>query len=375
MSQPPLRIAIDASRSVSHQPTGTEIYSRRLIQALIAANERQANPAQLSLYFRDRPPAKLFADSAYVQQQAIPLPRLWTHLGLAAAIWKTRPDLSFVPAHTLPLVFPGAAALTVHDLGFKRFPQAHPPLQRAYLEASTRFSQARAQLIFADSRATATDLQRFYGTPSAKIRVVYPGIDQETPSLSRDDIDAVRAKYELPPRYFLFVGTLQPRKNIGRLVKAFARWQSLSGDEETALVLAGAKGWLYDERWLMGSRQVSMTGYISEVEKHALLAGAMALVFPSLYEGFGFPALEAMRAGTPVIASNTSSLAEIVADCGLQVDPLDIEAIASAMSRISEDQPLRAELIAGGYQRVRQFSWAESARQALDALNALWRRA
>ena len=371
MSQERLRIAIDASRSTAAAPTGTETYSLRLLQAIIAANDRSANPAALTLHFRDRPSAGLFQSSEHVVQSHIPWPRLWTHLRLAAKLWRAKPDLTFVPAHTLPLFFPGRAIVTVHDLGFKRFPAAHPLAQRAYLDATTRYSQARADLIFADSQATAADLGAFYGTPARKIRVVYPGIDQTGSPPRAQDVAAVRAKFQLPRRYFLFLGTLQPRKNIARIVAAFTRWGATNNEYETALVLAGARGWLFEEAWLKGSRRVILTGYISEADKAALLAGAIALVFPSLYEGFGFPALEAMAAGAPVIASKTSSLGEIVGGSGILVDPLDTDAIAKAMGRLSSDAGLRRELRRLGYERAKQFTWSAAAKQALDAFREL----
>ncbi len=371
MSQSSFRIAIDASRSTAATPTGTETYSLRLSQALIAANEGAKIPAQISLYFRDRPPTGLYTDSANVDIVRIPCPRLWTHLRFAAELWRSRPNITFVPAHTLPLVFPGRAIVTVHDLGFKRFPAAHPPAQRAYLDASTRFSQARAQLIFADSQATAADLVRYYDTPAKKIRVIYPGVDPVKLKATAEEIEAVRAKHQLPARYFLFIGTLQPRKNINGIVQAFAGWQRSRNDTETGLVLAGGKGWLYDDAWLEGAQPVYLTGYVSAADKAALLAGALALVFPSLHEGFGFPAVEAMTAGAPVIASNTSSLGEIVGENGLLVDPQDISAIAAAMSRISDDEPLRQELIHRGYQRAKRFTWESAAKQAMSAFREL----
>lgn len=371
MSLSPIHIAIDASRSTTATPTGTETYSLRLSQALIAANESAKVPLRFSLYFRDRPSPGLHAESEHVDIVPIPFPRLWTHLRFAAALWRSRPDLTFVPAHSLPLAFPGRAIVTVHDLGFKRFPAAHPPAQRAYLDATTRFSQARADLIFADSQATAADLIRFYSTPVGKIRVIFPGVDAEALKTTAQAVEAVRAKYELPPRYFLFIGTLQPRKNIKGIVQAFQLWQRNGSGSETGLVLAGGKGWLFDDAWLEGARRVHRPGYVSESDKAALLAGALALVFPSLYEGFGFPAVEAMIAGTPVIASNTSSLAEIVGEAGLQVDPLDHHAIASAMRRVSDDERLRRELIHKGYLRAKQFTWESAAEQALSVFREL----
>ena len=367
----PLRIAIDASRSTSAQPTGTETYSLRLIQALCAANERRRQPHQLTLYLRDKPAAGLFADGPHTEQVVIPFPRLWTHLRLAAALWRSRPDITFVPAHTLPAFFPGRAIATVHDLGFKYFPAAHPPRQRAYLDATTRYSQARASIVLADSQATAADLRRFYGTNPAKIRVVYPGVDGAGLTASAAEAAAARRKYGLPERYFLFVGTLQPRKNIQRLVQAFASWQQMQADQETALVLAGGRGWLFDDSWLSGALNIRLTGYVDAADKAGLLRGSIALVFPSLYEGFGLPAIEAMRAGTPVIASQTSSLGEIVEDAGLLVDPLSATEIADAMSRCSADETLRQLLIARGHQRAARFTWAAAAERVMAAFEAL----
>ena len=371
MSQMPFRIAIDASRSTTSKPTGTETYALRLIQALIAANERASAPCLFSLYFRDRAQPGLFSQSAQVEEIAAPFPRLWTHLRFAAALWKSKPDITFVPAHTLPIAFPGRAIVTVHDLGFKHFPAAHPPAQRAYLDATTRFSQSRADLVFADSQATAADLAHFYGTAESKIRVIYPGVDTANLRATAEDIASAREKYQLPKRYFIFIGTLQPRKNIERIVQAFARWQQSSDDNDAALVLAGGKGWLYDEAWLEGARNLRQTGYISQDDKAALLGGALALVFPSLYEGFGFPAVEAMIAGAPVIASNSSSLAEIVGDNGLLVDPLNVDAIASAMSRVSDDEHLRQDLIHKGFQRAKHFTWESAAEHAMSAFREL----
>ena len=248
---------------------------------------------------------------------------------------------------------------------------AHPPAQRAYLEATTRYSQARADLVFADSQATAADLAHFYGTANSKIRVIYPGVDAANLKATAEDIAAARAKYQLPQRYFIFIGTLQPRKNIRRIVQAFARWQQSSDDYDAALVMAGGRGWLYDEAWIEGARNVRQTGYLSQVDKAALLSGALALVFPSLYEGFGFPAVEAMITGAPVIASDTSSLPEIVGEIGLLVDPLNVEAIASAMIRVSDDEHLRQEMIHKGFQRAKQFTWESAAERAMSAFREL----
>ena len=355
-----MRIAIDASRTTVARVTGTEHYAIELIRALIRRNTQHT----LILYFRDPPAADLFPASPLGEYRVLAQRRLWTHTAFAAALWRDRPDVTWVPAHTLPLVMPGRAVVTVHDLGFRYFPAAHPGWPRLYLNLSTAFSARRAHTILADSQATAADVSRFYGTPASRLRVVYPGV--EPPPIG--DVAAVRAKLGLPPRYFLFVGTLQPRKNIAGIVQAYARWRAAHPGDDTGLVLAGGQGWLYDPAWVEGVPGVVLAGYVDEADKGALYAGALALVFPSLYEGFGFPVVEAMHCGTPVICSQTSSLPELAADAALLVDPLDIDAIAAAMTRLSGEPALRETLRARGHVQARRFTWEDAAEATMTAL-------
>ncbi|MBZ0303438.1 MAG: glycosyltransferase family 4 protein [Anaerolineae bacterium] len=357
-----MRIAIDASRTTVPRLTGTEHYSRELIRALIRLQPEH----EIHLYFRDSPPEDLFPPAPQVHQHVIPFKRLWTHIRFALALRSLQPDVVFVPAHTLPFAFDGRAVATVHDLGFRYFPEAHPARQRVYLDLTTAYSARRSEIVLADSQTTAADLMDFYGIPAAKIRVVYPGVDP----LPIGDVAAVRAKYELPERYFLFLGTLQPRKNIAVIVQAYQRWRAANPDDGAGLVLAGAKGWLYDDRWALGLPGLHLPGYIDDADKGALYAGALALVFPSLYEGFGFPVLEAMHCGTPVITSSTSSLPELAGDAGLLADPLDVGAIVNKMTRISANGDMRQLLAEKGYRQVGRFTWARAAGQTLQALEA-----
>lgn len=363
-----LKIAIDASRTTRAQTTGTEHYALELTRSLIHFNETLSDPHQITLYFRDTPPTDLFAASPYVDQRVIYLRRLWTHLGFAAALNLDRPDVTFVPAHTLPAAFPGRGVVTVHDLGYRYFPQAHPRHHRLYLDVTTRYSVRRAARILADSEATSNDLQKFYHVSPEKIRVVYPGVTPpDAEQTLNSAIARVRDKFKLPQQYFLFVGTLQPRKNIARLVQAFDRW-SHANPIGAGLVLAGGKGWLFDEAWLQNVKNVYPVGYVTDAEKYALMAGALALVFPSLYEGFGFPVLEAMHCGTPVIASNTSSLPELAGNAALLVDPLNVSDIATAMDLIFSQIRLRYQLRAMGYRQVEKFTWENAAQQTMQTL-------
>lgn len=359
-----LNIAVDASRTTVARATGTEHYARELLRHLVLHNDSKADPHRFTFYFRDEPPADLFPASVNIEKRVIPFSRLWTHLHFAAAIWQQRPDVTFVPAHTLPFVFPGPSVVTVHDLGYLHFPQAHPARQRAYLDLTTRYSARRASVVLADSQATADDLTHFYGTPQHKIRVVYPGVAApgggEGLHLSQ--------KYGIPNDYLLFIGTLQPRKNIARLVRAFTLWKQSHPESDLGLVLAGGKGWLFDESWLNGAEDIYLTGYIDESDKGPMMRHAMGLVFPSLYEGFGFPVIEAMHVGTPVIASNTSSLPELVGEAGLLVDPLNEQAIASAIDLLVSQPRLREKLRRTGYAQAARFTWEQAAEATLTAL-------
>lgn len=368
--QPPRtmpRIAIDASPAARARRTGTERYALELLRALINANRDY----RLTLYFRGAAPADLLPDSPLVERVALPDSRLWTHTRLAAALWRRRPALTFAPAHTLPLAFPGPAIATVHDLGYRHFPAAHPPGQRRYLDWSTRHSARRANIALCDSRATAADLARFYGVDEAKLRVVYPGAGVVNALPTMAEIAAAREKHGLPERYFLHVGTLQPRKNLAMLARAFARWrQTRPAGDDCVLALAGGAGWLYEEtQAALVGEGLRLLGYVAETELAALYAGARALLFPSLHEGFGFPALEAMGYGAPVLASDRASLPEVVGAAGLLLDARDERAWAAAIARIDEDEALRRQLIAAGYEQARNFRWQDTALSTLAAFS------
>lgn len=362
-----MRIAIDASRATVRQRTGTEHYALQLIRHLLALD----SPHEFHLYFRDEPTADLFPTKNYTAH-VIPLLRAWTHLRFASEIWRVRPDVTFVPAHTLPAAFPGKAVVTVHDLGYLYFPEAHPRREYHYLDLTTRHSAHRASLVLADSIATQQDLAYFYNLPLDKIRVVYPGRDETLkPIREKSALAAVRKKYRLPETYLLFVGTLQPRKNIQRLVNAFLRWQETSRRQEVVLVLAGKPGWLYESAWAEGKKNVRLLGYVDDADITALYSGALGLVFPSLYEGFGFPVLEAMACEIPVLCSSTSSLPELAGDAAILVNPESVTAIENGIRQLVEDPLTRKTLVERGREQVRLFTWQQAAEQTLEALEAV----
>ena len=374
-----MRVGIDASRTTVARRTGTENYALNLIRALLALRGGDGLPTRPTyrLYFRDQPAISLFPKSEAVERRVIPFPRLWTHLRLSWEMGRHPPDLLFVPAHVLPPIRPRRSLVTVHDLGYRHFPQAHRPLDRLYLDLSTRWNAHAATRLLADSEATKADLIGEYGTPASKITVVYPGRDE---SLRRVEdpaaVSAVKSKYGIAGDYVLYVGTLHPRKNLLRLIEAFAMLNSGFGIGDSGLVIAGRKGWLYDEifdrvKSLGLTDRVILTGYVAEADLPALLSGARLFAFPSLHEGFGFPVLEAMSCGVPVVCSNSSSLPEVAGDAALLIDPLDTTALAAALARLLADESLRVSLVARGYEQARRFSWERAARQVLSIIEEL----
>jgi glycosyltransferase involved in cell wall biosynthesis len=368
-------IGIDASRATTGQRTGTEAYAYHLIRALIPpATERGHH---LRLYFNHPPAAALFLDWGEVERVVIPQPRLWTHLRLGRELRRRPPDVFFTPAHVIPLGYRGPAVATVHDLGYEYFPEAHPRRQLAYLRWSTRHNARVGRRVIADSNATRNDLARLYKVDPAKIDVVYPGIDSDLCRVEDSAlIAAACAKYNIQSPYLLYLGTLQPRKNLVRLVEAFAA--SGLHAEGYSLVLAGKPGWLAEPllavvRGLspVVRERVLLPGYVSEEDKAALLSGATALVFPSLYEGFGFPVLEAQACGTAVICANTSSLPEVAGEGAVMVEPIDVAGLTEAMRRVAAEKDLRRNLIEQGYANARRFTWAAAAAAALATLKAV----
>lgn len=357
-------IGIDASRAARPERTGTENYSLYVTRELL----RLAPSHRFRLYFNAPPPPDLFPSDARVQHRVMPFPRLWTHLRLSMEMLARAPDVLFVPAHVLPLVHPRAVA-TIHDLGYRHYPETHGWRARLYLEWGTRFNAATSRLIVTDSNWSREDIVRTYGVPHEKVRVAYPGLRPGLgPVRDATRVDETLARYGVPRPYLLYVGTLQPRKNLTRLIEAFA---ALS--EPHALVLAGKKGWLYDDilsraRELGIERRVVFTGYVPDDDLPALLTAADLFVFPSLYEGFGFPVLEAMACETPVVSSNASSLPEVTGDAALLVPPEDTGALAAAMRQVLSDAALRQALVQRGREQAAEFTWERCASEVLRAL-------
>lgn len=353
-------IGIDASRAVTEQRTGTEAYALFLIQALADQNNGRH---QLRLYFNQPPPEGLLPADEHIEHCVISFPRMWTHIRLGQELLQHSPDLFFTPAHVIPVSYFGRSMATVHDLGYHYFPEAHTRQQVTYLKWSTKHNARRAKAVLADSQATKDDLIRLYNIDESKINVVYPGLD---PLLEPPTKPPFRPPGQAP--YLLFLGTIQPRKNLVRLINAFA---SVADQIPHRLVIGGKLGWqagdilsAIDEQRPEIVERIELRGYIPEADKARLIAGADGLLYPSLYEGFGFPVLEGNLCGVPVLTAATSSLPELAGDCAaLLIPPEDEAALAAGILQLVEDQALRDQLVNCGQQNVQRFTWSRAAEQ------------
>ena len=268
--------------------------------------------------------------------------------------------------------------VTVHDLSFVRTPETLPPLKRFYLARLCAASVRRARAIIAVSRQTADDVEHYFGVASNKVRVIHNGVASEFMPRLPSAQEQFRAAHGLPARYLLYLGTLEPRKNLEMLVRAFAIWRTMAPEAAAGvkLVLAGGKGWYYDtifkEVSSLGlSDEVLFPGFIPPADLPDWYRGAAAFIYPSMFEGFGLPVLEAMACGTPVICSQVASLQEVTGAAALTLPPADEGAWANAMHLLCDQSAMAAELRRRGLEQAARFSWQLSAQKTIQVYNEM----
>jgi glycosyltransferase involved in cell wall biosynthesis len=273
-----------------------------------------------------------------------------------------------LPLRSVPTV------LTVHDLIFRHLPEHHKPLNRRYLNLALPLYCRRATHIIAISECTRRDLMEAYALPPDKVTVIYEAADPRFRPQTPDRVDAVRQQYGLPERYILFVGTIEPRKNLTRLLHGF---EALHREDLCdALVVVGKRGWLFGDFFAELERSpvrdaVLLPGYVPDEALPAIYAAARALAFPSLYEGFGLPVLEAMACGTPVACSGTSSLPEVAGDAAVYFDPTSQGSIVETLRQLLSDPDLRGELVRRGLEQAARFSWGRVAAETKAVYGAV----
>jgi len=366
-----MRICLDLSPAV-HQHAGLGRYAQELLLALATADGQN----EYVVFYNNPAAARVDPTLERFPKITTPLSYKPWRLSAMLAHFARIPQDSLFPGvalfhatdHLLPYFRRIKSVFTLHDLIFIFHPETHKPLNRWFLTLMMpRFLRA-ADAVIAVSECTKRDAIRFYGIPEEKITVIYEGVNPRFRPASPETIAAVRARYNLPEHFILYVGTIEPRKNLTALLEAF---HYLLATHDLRLVIVGKKGWLYEGffrrlRELGLEDRVIFTGYVPDEDLPAIYSAADLFVFPSLYEGFGLPVLEAMACGVPVICSNTSSLPEVAGDAALLVDPADVWALAGAMEQALTDEHLRSELMAKGLERARWFTWEKAAAKTLE---------
>jgi glycosyltransferase involved in cell wall biosynthesis len=292
---------------------------------------------------------------------------LWEQLVQPQVLRQIEANLVHAPVFVGPLVAPCPVVTTVHDLSFIRFPHLFRRINRLYLTVMTRLSARRARRLIAVSEHAAREAVHLLGVSREKVDVVYHGVDRVFRPLPAKQVAAFRERQGLPHQFVLFVGTLEPRKNLKGLIEAFSRVY----DGRIQLVLVGGKGWLHDDLFarveaLNLGAAVRFAGYVRSEDLPLWYNAATALAYPSLYEGFGMPVTEAQACGTPVLTSNKSSLPEAAGEAALLVDPRDVEEIAAGLNQLLNDDALRRDLRERGLAHARRFSWPRAARQTIQ---------
>jgi len=402
-----MTIGIDASRAFKQEKTGVERYAYNIIENLIKADSEN----QYILYSRDS--LVDFLDSRVkpkddttggndkkegskirIKKLNWPFKYFWTQGRLSLEMLFKAPDMLFVPASSMPIIHPKNTVAVIHDVGFMKYPEAYSKWQLAYLKWSTKFAAKHAKKIITISEFSKQEIIKYFSSSDKegnnledKIFITLLACDLEEFKIinNPERIKNILRKYKIDTPYILFVGRLEAKKNILNIVKAFAKISheldsSLRSDpfrmtkNRIKLVLAGAKGldWSRVKNFIKDNslqKDIILTGYVADEDLPYLYSGADLFLFPSLYEGFGMPVLEAMACGTPVITSNNNSLPEVAEEAAVLVDPSDTKLMADKISEVLQDNNLREKLKQAGLKQAQKFSWRKCAEKTLEIFN------
>jgi len=360
-----MKIGIDASRYSHETATGVEWYSYQIINGIISESLKQED-CEIVLYSsKNIPIPEEFEGLKRIRKRIMPMKRFWTLLRLSKEIRENPPDVLFIPSHTLPLCHPRFSVITIHDVAFKYLPKSYSIIAKWYLNWSTKFASKKASRIIVPSESTKKDLIEFFDCSPHKIEVIHHGFKSHRKSAH------YVPKHKIDSPYIFSIGRIESKKNLTRLIEAFKNFSE--SRPEYKLVLAGKEGFGSKEifakvKELSLGNKVVFTGYVDEDEKSCLYENCEFFVFPSFYEGFGYPLLEAFHYGKPILTSHVSCLPEIAGDAALYFDPFDTATIVQALEKISSNKDLRADLIQKGTERLKHFSLQDSVKKTFDIL-------
>ncbi len=386
-------IGIDGNEANVEKRVGISEYAFELLRQF---KKTQSYNLKFQIYLKDQPREELPEEGKEWRYRVIGPKKLWTQVGLPFDLFfhQPRPQVFFSPTHYAPRFSPIPVVISIMDLSYIHFPQMFKKSDLYQLKNWTSYSVKKAKKVLTISRASKNDIIKEYGIEPGRVVVTYPGMKMKTPAFAKasagkqnSNMDKLRKKYGISGEYILFVGTLQPRKNIVRLIEAFSKInlhprgvasQHPGGGRMDSpgvdyLVVVGKKGWLYEEILAAPKKfgvenRVKFLDFVPEDDLPVFYKNALCFVLPSLYEGFGLPILEAMANGCPVVTSNVSSLPEAGGDAALYVNPEDVDDITQKIKLVLENKKLREELIEKGYKQVKKFSWEKTAIETLKVL-------
>ncbi len=366
-------LAIDGYEANVKHRVGIGRYAFELLRHLYTELGKGRGGHQVRIYLPSSPMADMPIETSWWRYRVIKPSTLWTFIGFPMALTMDMPkaDVIFSPTHYIPRFVSIPRAMSIMDVSFLSYPELFRPEDLYKLTRWTAFSAREAKRIFTISEFSKDAIIKAYNVPSGRIVVTYPGLTMNT---------SASAPSGVPKNYILSVGTIQPRKNFTGLIEAFSRIrdQYKKTYPDLALVIVGKKGWLYEKILTSPARfgvtqSVHFLEYVSDAQLAGLYKGALCFALPSLYEGFGLPALEAMAYKCPVVVSNVSSLPEITGEAGIYVDPNDIESIETGLKKALDERNGKdgKERIALGLRQVKKFTWQKAAKETLLHLEEL----
>jgi glycosyltransferase involved in cell wall biosynthesis len=371
-----VRVALNAqllSSKASYRSAGIN----RVLQHLLAELPAVPGDEQYLVYAPDSPENRRLLSAPRVRRRLTRLPMdrpavriAWEQTILPIELPQARVDLLHALGFVSPFGWRGPAVVTVYDLSFLRYPEVFNRSNRMYLGTFTPPSLRRADRVITISEATRQDVIELCGVPPERVTPILLAADERFRPAAPEDVQAFRERHHLPERCVLYLGTLEPRKNVETLVRAYAMLRQ-QGSDDHKLVLAGPRGWQYEPIFdlvtsLGLSDDVIFPGFVAAEDQALWYSSATVFAFPSRYEGFGLPLLEAMACGAPVVSSSASSLPEVVGDAGLLVDPMDVAGLSAALRELLEDEARRQELAAAGRARAGEFSWRRMASETVQ---------
>jgi glycosyltransferase involved in cell wall biosynthesis len=375
-------IGIDGNEANVQKRVGISEFAYQL---LVQFSTRFKNEAKFVIYLKDEPLESLPKASENWEYRVLKPGKLWTQWRLPLDLFfhKQRPDVFFSLTHYAPRLSPVPTIVSVMDVSYLRFPELFRSQDLYQLREWTHYSVKNAKKVLTISDSSRDDIIKAYKVPGKNVITIYPGIKNILSLEPRVfGMNQLQSKYHISDNYILFVGTLQPRKNIARLIEAFSKLRTKeqgTGNRDLELVIIGKKGWQYEEILEAPKKfdvedKVKFLENIQDDELDVFYKHALCYVLPSLYEGFGLPVLEAMQRDCPVITSNVSSMPEAGGDAAIYVDPEDVNDISEKIEKVISNKKLRDEMIEKGKKQVKKFSWEKAAEETFEVLQQVAKR-